>query len=208
MRTVQRLWQRLLVGTLLLAALAPAFDATSAEVSPKPKEKAQSAKQSRVFRLKHVKPEEVRQALEGLLGPPGNTGPRATYSNGLGTHSDDCYRLTVDERTQSIVMRGLSLQLQWAASLIAVLDPPDGKPMPKLKNLQVFKLKYARADTMGHILKELDIDGIRILSLMQTNRLLISGPDAAIKEVAELIEQLDVESKDGARASPPAGLTR
>jgi type II secretory pathway component GspD/PulD (secretin) len=32
-----------------------------------------------------------------------------------------------------------------------------------------------------------------ILPMSQTNRLIVAGPEAAIKEAADLIEQLDVE---------------
>jgi beta-lactamase regulating signal transducer with metallopeptidase domain len=194
------------------------------------KQQAMSTKQIRVFRLKHVKAEEVRQALESLLGGlsgaamssgammmgmggPGNgTAPRMMGSGGgmmppgggmagmasgmmgprAGAGSAPDWRLTFDERTQSIVMRGSRLDLQRAADLIAVLDLPGGKPIPKVKNLRAFKLQFARADKIAEILDQLGTEA-RILPLAQTNRLIVAGPDAAIKEVAELIEELDVE---------------
>ncbi len=102
------------------------------------------------------------------------------------------WRLTIDERTQSIIMRGAAQDLQRAADLIAVLDLPGGKPIPKIKNLRAFKLKYASSDTIAEILDQLGTEA-RILSLGQTNRLIVAGPDAALKEIAELIEELDVE---------------
>jgi hypothetical protein len=209
-------------------------------------EKVRNAKHIRVFRLKHVKPEEVRQALESLLGdsagaggPPGMGGPgpmgpgggmtgmtppggmkggspagggmvggppagggpgRPGMMPGPGMGSgmmmgmrDGGWRVTVDERTGSIIVRGSRGDLQRAADLIALLDLPGGKPLPRVKNLQAFKLKYAQADKIAQILDELGINA-RILPLSKTNRLIVAGPDAVVKEIAELIAELDVEA--------------
>jgi beta-lactamase regulating signal transducer with metallopeptidase domain len=193
------------------------------------------AKRIRVFRLKHVKPEEVRQALESLLGastgammgggmPPmggrgmmggaGMPGPGGMPAGGMkgggmmgaGAGMPGMqpamfdmkglplgWRLTIDERTQSIIMRGSRRDLQRVADLIALLDQPGGKAIPKVKNLQAFKLKYAKAEKLAEILDQLDLDA-RVLPLTQSNRLIVTGSDAALKEVADLIEQLDVEA--------------
>lgn len=188
-------------------------------------QKAQHTKQIRVFRLKHVKSGEVRQALESLLrtstgaamgGGMGGSGSMMMMSSGsggagvpkgmmggagmpgmrpamMGAMAGHDWRLTIDERTQSIIMRGSRGDLQRAADLIALLDQPGGKAVPKVKNLQAFKLKYAKADKLTEILGQLDIDA-NILPLTQTNRLIVTGSDAALKEVADLIEQLDVEA--------------
>jgi type II secretory pathway component GspD/PulD (secretin) len=205
-------------------------------------QQALNTKQIRVFRLKHVKAEEVQQALENLLGgssgaamgggammmgmmgmmgggqaggafprmagpgggmmPPGGglpgNNPMMGPQAGAGPAPE--WRLTIDERTQSIIMRGSRKDLQRAADLIAVLDLPGGKPIPKVKNLRAFKLKFARADKIAEILDQLGTEA-RILPLTQTNRLIVAGPDAALKEVADLVEELDVES-DADKAGP------
>jgi len=207
-------------------------------------------KQIRVFRLKHVKPEEVRQALNAVFGVPigyGQAGPFSKESvrspaaplpgsygppPGVGASptpapnqvpgslaparqpgtpsADDVHdwRLTIDDRTQSIIMRGSRNNLRLAADLIALLDVPDGKPIqkgdgklvPKGKILQAFKLKYARADTLAEILDQLGTEA-HFLPLKQTNRLIVAGPETVVKEIADLIEQLDVEGK-GEGATP------
>jgi beta-lactamase regulating signal transducer with metallopeptidase domain len=196
------------------------------------KQKDLNTKQIRVFRLKHVKPEEVQQALENLLGGSsgaatgggammmgmmragmaGGNAPRMAGPGGgmtqpgggmpgmggmpgpqAGAGQAPDWRLTIDERTRSIIMRGSRKDLQRAADLIAVLDLPGGKPIPKVKNLRAFKLKFASAEKIAEILDQLGTEA-RILPFGQTNRLIVAGADAAIQEVAELIEELDVES--------------
>jgi hypothetical protein len=126
--------------------------------------------------------------------PPGGgmAGPMRGPQAGAGPAPE--WRLTIDERTQSLIMRGSRKDLQRAADLIAVLDLPGGKPVPKVKNLRAFKLKFASVDKIAEILDQLGTEA-RILALPQTNRLIVAGPDAALKEVAELIEELDVETQ-------------
>ena len=131
----------------------------------------------------------------GMPGMGNMPGPQA----GAGPTPE--WRLTIDERTQSIIMRGSRKDLERAADLIAVLDLPGGKPIPKVKNLRAFKLKFANVNKIAEILDQLGTEA-RILPLQQTNRLIVAGPDAAIKEVAELIEELDVEG--GAERGGPA----
>ncbi len=193
------------------------------------REKALQEKQIRVFRLKHVKPEEVREAVENLLGapasrpmgggggmmmkmgampgmmapgtggkmPPMMSGPGggATPPAGTGGVSPN-WRLTVDERTRSIIIRGSREDLRRAAEVIALLDLPAGKAAPKSKNMQAFKLKHAEAAKIAVILDELGLDA-RVLALEGTNRVIVAGTEAAVKEAADLIEQLDVEARGG-----------
>jgi beta-lactamase regulating signal transducer with metallopeptidase domain len=197
-------------------------------------EKALIEKQIRVFRLKHVKPEEVREAVENLLGAPASRpkgggggmmmpgmpsirgpmgsgpggkmpsmmggppgGPRggAPDAPGMGDVSPN-WRLTVDERTRSIIIRGSRQDLRRAAEVIALLDLPAGKAAPKSKNMQAFKLKHAEAAKIAAILDELALDA-RVLALEGTNRVIVAGTEAALKEAADLIEQLDVDARGG-----------
>lgn len=190
------------------------------------KRKALLGKRSRVFRLKHVAPAEMEQALENLLdvpndatkGRPGMLGSMGSGgmnpgmkpgggaamggmmggSGGIGsfvglggpTHA---WRVAIDERTQSIVMRGSSSDLQRAADIIALLDQPDGKAASKGKNLRAFKLKFADINNIAQIIEQLEI-GARVFQLDQSRRLIVAGAESAIEEIADLIEQLDVKT--------------
>jgi hypothetical protein len=214
------------------------LEARKAQLLEEQREKALNEKQIRVFRLKHVKPEEVREALERLLDaptsgatksgggmmmggmpgmgsgmrPPGAGGKMPPMMPGSGSGSGMTlpsgagprpgggespeWRLTVDERTRSIIIRASRQDLQRAADVIALLDMPGGKAVTKAKNMRAFKLKHARAAKIAVILDELGLDA-RVLALKDTNRVIIAGSEAAIREAAELIEQLDVDSPGG-----------
>ncbi len=192
----------------------------------------------RVFRLKHAKPEEVRQVLETLLdgssgggmamggpmmgpsgpgrpgmpgmmgrgGPPGAGGkmgpgmgmpgmPGGPGPGGMGAAEEPGWRITVDERTRSVIVRGTRHDLQIAADLVAVLDRAGGKAVPKVSNLHAFKLKYAQAGRLAQILDELGVKA-RVVPLEKANILIATGPAEAVKEVSDLVQELDVEAKD------------
>jgi type II secretory pathway component GspD/PulD (secretin) len=190
-------------------------------------ESALKEKQIRVFRLKHVKPEEVREAVENLLGAPGSRpkgvgaakmmagmpgmmapgtgGKMPSMMGGPGRGAPSAagaegvspdWRLTVDERTRSIIIRGSRQDLRRAAEVIALLDLPAGKAAPKTKNMRAFKLKHAEAAKIASILDELGLDA-RVLALEGTNRVIVAGTEAALKEATDLIEQLDVDARGG-----------
>jgi hypothetical protein len=191
----------------------------------------------RVFRLKHAKPEEVRQVLETLLdgpsgggmgmagpmmgpggprgpgmpgmpgrgvppGPGGKMGPPGMGMpgmpggpGGMGGAEDPTWRITVDERTRSLIVRGTRHDLQVAADLVAVLDRAGGKAVPKVSNLHAFKLKYAHAARLAQILDELGVKA-RVVPLQKANILIVTGPAEAVREVSDLVQELDVEAKD------------
>jgi type II secretory pathway component GspD/PulD (secretin) len=181
----------------------------------------------RVFRLKHAKPEEVRQVLESLLDgssgmamamgagggmmPPGGQGmpgmpgrrPGAmgpAMGMGMpggppGAGASPGWRITVYTRTRSLIVRGSRHDLQLAADLVAVLDRAGGKAVPKVSNLHAFKLKYARAEQLAQILDELGVQA-RVVPLVKANILIATGPAEAVKEVSDLVQELDVEAKE------------
>jgi type II secretory pathway component GspD/PulD (secretin) len=105
------------------------------------------------------------------------------------------WRVTVDERTRSLIVRGTRHDLQVAADVVAVLDGAGGKAVPKVSNLHAFKLKYAQAPRLAQILDELGVKA-RVVPLHQTNILIVTGPAEAVKEVRDLVQELDVEAKD------------
>jgi hypothetical protein len=197
--------------------------------------KRMQARPIRVFRLKHAKPEEVREVLQSLLdgsagaGPPGMGGPMMGGAGmpgmpggpggpgrpgggkmgpgmpgmpgmpggagGMSMGEDVGWRITVDERTRSVIVRGSRHDLQVAADLVAVLDRAGGKAVPKLSNLHAFKLKYAHAQRLAEILNELNVQA-RVVPLQKVNILIVTGPAEAVREVNDLVKELDVEAKE------------
>ncbi|HZY90295.1 MAG TPA: M56 family metallopeptidase, partial [Gemmataceae bacterium] len=182
--------------------------------------KRMQSRSIRVFRLKHAKPEEVRQVLESLLGGasgtfgagpmmgpggpgmpgmmggkggrgpmgPGMGGPPGMMAGpgGAGGNEDTLWRVTVDERTRSLIVRGSRHDLQLAADLVAVLDQAGGKAVPKVSNLHAFKLKYAHAPRLAQILDDLGVKA-RVVPLQKANILIVTGPAEAVKEISDLI---------------------
>ncbi len=112
-----------------------------------------------------------------------------------GAAGEPGWRVTVDERTRSLIVRGTRHDLQIAADLVAVLDRAGGKAVPKVSNLHAFKLRYARAERLAQILDELGVKA-RVVPLQQANILIVTGPAEAVKEVSDLVQELDVEARD------------
>jgi beta-lactamase regulating signal transducer with metallopeptidase domain len=104
------------------------------------------------------------------------------------------WRLAVDARTNSLIVRGTEEDLRTIADIIAALDLPEGKSTAKLKNFRTFRLKHANAQEVAGIVQELDVK-VTVAALEQGNLLAASGSESALKEVADLIEALDVEAK-------------
>lgn len=166
------------------------------------------SKHIRVFRLKHIKPEEARQALENLLdaSTPPRERPRTPGAGAPGVYPPGVsgmpppamapmreWRLSIDERTQAIIMLASTADLQRAADILALLDQPGGKPLPQIKGLRVFKLRFAQAEKIANILGQLNVN-TPVLPMQQSNRLIVAGDDFALKEITKLIEELDVET--------------
>jgi hypothetical protein len=120
------------------------------------------------------------------MGPgPGMPG------GGLGA-PPQTFRLAVDERTRCLIVRGSTQDLQTATSLVAMLDQPDDKPLPRVENFRAFKLKHADANEVTAILHALDVKAL-IAPAPKARVLIVSGPESSMKEIAEIIEAVDVE---------------
>jgi hypothetical protein len=148
------------------------------------------------------------------MGPPGGGPPGMMGAGGLsggppggglvgmgGFGIVHGWRLAVDNRTNCLIVRGSEQDLQMASDLVAMLDRPEGKPMPRLKNIRAFKLKFADPEQVAMMLHALEINAT-IAPAPKATLLIVSGPEAAIKEVTEVIEAVDVEGKP---ATGPSG---
>jgi type II secretory pathway component GspD/PulD (secretin) len=109
------------------------------------------------------------------------------------------YKIAVDDRTNAVVIRGSEHDLQVAAELVALMDLPKAKALPPLKHLRAFQLKHADATAIVTLLNELELDA-RVVALVEPNLVVVSGSEAATKDIADAIKELDVEVKD----APPA----
>jgi hypothetical protein len=106
---------------------------------------------------------------------------------------------TVDPRTNALIVRGSPHVLEVASDLVAVLNTPPSSPLPRVKTLRGFRLKYASPREVADILRQLRIPSARAVGLEKPNLLIVMASDADLKEIGDLVKDLDVETK-----RPPA----
>jgi type II secretory pathway component GspD/PulD (secretin) len=128
----------------------------------------------------------------GAPGIPGG-GLGALGVGGIGGFGGmpGAFQVSIDPRTRSVIVRASDKNLQLTADLISVLDLPKGKAMPEVKTLKALSLKHADA---GEIMNALQAAGVeaRMVALGEAKMLVVAGPEDAMKEVADLVKDLDV----------------
>jgi type II secretory pathway component GspD/PulD (secretin) len=142
---------------------------------------------------------------EGGMARMANIMPRVGgpgVSSATPTPGSSCY-FAIDQRTRSLIVRGTEKDLQVVGEFVAMLDLPDDKPIPKLKNVHAFKLRFTKPDDVIGVLRALNID-VLVAQIPKSTIVLLNGPDSAIKEATEIIEALDAEVKESTPASVPA----
>jgi beta-lactamase regulating signal transducer with metallopeptidase domain len=145
----------------------------------------------RVFRLSYRDPVEVREVLQEF--------DREERPVMLGSQRGFCFSprlqpfyVAVDPRTRSLIVRGSEQNLEMMADLVALLDLPPGKPLPKTKNLQAFRLRFADVGSAYEVLSALNIRA-RIAKVPKSKLLIVAGLEGEALEIAEVIEALDME---------------
>jgi beta-lactamase regulating signal transducer with metallopeptidase domain len=122
----------------------------------------------------------------GGAGPGGGEGPATYISQG------NTWRIVVDPRTRSLIVRAAESNQQRVADLVALLDVPAGKAIPKVKNLRAFKLRHAKVESLLEVLQQLGTNA-RLMGDAPANTLVAAGSEGDLKEIAEVVEALDVE---------------
>jgi type II secretory pathway component GspD/PulD (secretin) len=137
-------------------------------------------------------------------------GGAAGFGGGMGggmARPNTSWRIAVDERTNSLIVRGNESDLRTIGEIVAALDVGDNKAATKLKNLRTFKLKHADVNQVSQIVQDLELN-VRVSILPSSEMLVISGGESALKEVADLIEDLDVEGKPVKEIKPPKEIKK
>lgn len=101
------------------------------------------------------------------------------------------FQVSVDARTRSVIVRASPKNLQLTADLISVLDLAKGKAMPEVKTLKALPLKHADAGEIMNALQNAGVEA-RMVALGEAKMLVVAGSDEAMKEVADLVKDLDV----------------
>jgi beta-lactamase regulating signal transducer with metallopeptidase domain len=156
-----------------------------------------STSKIKVFRLKSADPELVQGVLVGLLCFPDGSSVRFEPS-------EVNFSSTVDARTRFLVARGSEKQLAVAADVVRMLEHPADKPVPKIKHLFAFRFKFAHGGEVAGALKRLGFQS-QIASTEET--VFVLGSEQELKEIGEVIEQLDVEIRQTKPEKRPEGGT-
>jgi hypothetical protein len=150
--------------------------------------------------------------LAGMGGGLGGFGGGAGFGGGIGGFGGGkvgggagpgtTWRIAVDERTNSIIVRGSEADLRTIGDIVSAVDVTDTKSgATKLKNLRTFKLKHADVQTVSQIVQDLEVN-VKVSILPSAEMLVVSGGEAALKEVSDLITELDVEGKPTGEGKP------
>jgi hypothetical protein len=115
------------------------------------------------------------------------------------------WRVTIDARTHALVVRGTERDLQIANDLVAIVEAPADKPLPAVKSLRAFRLQHAKADELQTVLEELELE-TRVVSAPAARLLIASGSEEILRELADIVKELDVEVKKGDKPTEPRKL--
>ncbi|EQD62606.1 general secretion pathway protein D [mine drainage metagenome] len=148
-----------------------------------------------IVQLKHASAEQVARTLEALQG----TGSGDT--SGLPPA-----RVVADARTNSILIAGDPAAQARMRALIQQLDVS----LPAAGNSQVIFLRYAKADDLAKLLQQVvqtqekttektkaaPESPINIQADVTNNALIITGPPDRVRDLQQLVRQLDVRPKE------------
>jgi type II secretory pathway component GspD/PulD (secretin) len=211
----------LLSGALGLTICLSALSADEpAKPDTKPETKTDPSASIEVYRLKNADLNDAQQAFTALTGRTRRTGT-PTGKGGLGGPKggggftrptpDDPFtpdvapvnpapgvvaRALADPRTRSLIVRGTEKDQQLAADLVAVLDAPEGKPLPAVKALKAFRLQHIDANDLASMLQQLDPRmGYRLAPVGSMKLLLATGTDEQMKELTDAVKKLDIPAE-------------
>jgi hypothetical protein len=222
---------KLLVSAGLAVAVLTAFSLASEAFAQSPTAKGKEPakadannQKTKVFRLVRTDPEEVREVMSDLLDfipvppvppPPMNPMGGGGAGGGFGGMqggggSPAAFSIAHDPRTKSIVVRGTEKHLQMAADLVAIVDGAQGKDPPEVKSLRAVMLKHAKPEELASVIESLALDA-KLVPLTAAKMIVFTGSDQVMKDITELIKELDVaadpeskkEGKKKLLADPP-----
>jgi hypothetical protein len=142
----------------------------------------------------------------GIAGGPAGPAPEDLQVQGVHAGAT---RLAADTPSRTLMVRGPDADQKFVADIITVLNAAPGKSLPKIKNLRAFRLKHADPDAVAKAVALLGIDA-RLAPLRGQNGeeapddnpsnrrcfVFVRGAEEQIREIAEIIEGMDVPPKD------------
>ena len=174
-------------GNQLLVAATPQQFAEIETIIDELKVKSQLATQTRTFRLKHARPDELAPVLQRMLQPERNL-----------RRDQHPPRVMALDAADALIVKAAPEQLALAEQLIQSFDTAEASGQSVL---QAVKLKNAQAktlvDSVSRALRESGRRGwqnVTVTAESNSNSVLVRGPADEIEPVLAMIRELDDES--------------
>ncbi|MFP4104932.1 MAG: secretin N-terminal domain-containing protein [Phycisphaerae bacterium] len=184
---------------VMVAAAASQFEEIEKLVK-KLNESAAAASQTKTYKLKHAKAEEIAPILEMMLSESGSSSQRAR--RGRGPSSGDV-RVAAITATNSITVQSTSTKIALADELIQTYDTAEAG---KQSGVHIISLENAQAETLAASLQAMLPPARRgrpqevyVHADTLTNSVLLRAPEAQRKMLEEMVAKLDQATIDQAR---------
>ncbi len=169
---------------------------------------SEAAVEMRTFHLQYTTADQMTMVLETMLRSDGrsSSGYRPYYSpyGGFRGGGGDATGLRISgvSGANAVVVQGPPAKVAQAEALVRDLDRPDSD---QATTLQTVQLRRAQAEPLSEAIARI-LSGrappnqprrVQVSAVPGSNSLLVDGPPAEVKEVIQIIRQLDEESVDG-----------
>ncbi|MGE3807277.1 MAG: hypothetical protein AB7K24_21650 [Gemmataceae bacterium] len=188
----------LLTTGLALQAQAPGTvpgfpgQATVAKERPREEFRIQS------FRMKKTAPGVVQEILIQLLPAEDRIGG---IFMSLGVSPNYSWRVVYNDSRRLVVVRGYRNDLEIAEEVVALLEAPADKPLPKSKRVRAFRLKNVETGVAREVIEALELN----VDLAEAEGMLFMvGPDHLVDQLAKVIAELDVPAMKPLGPAPGA----
>jgi type II secretory pathway component GspD/PulD (secretin) len=165
------------------------------------KKEARSAKtQIKVFELKNLPPDQMRQTLSTVWAPVMEARGIRSAAGPMGG-----LQLVANPRNHTLFARGTEKELAIIEELVQMFDVADGQNYPQAKGFTIVRLRHVRAPEVMQVLTGLSLQS-KVVSLPGQNALLLLEKGDDDSEIRTVIEKLDQpeKKKETVRNSPPA----
>jgi type II secretory pathway component GspD/PulD (secretin) len=111
-------------------------------------------------------------------------------------------RAAHDPRTNALVVAGTEKDVALAADVVAALNAPADKPLPKLKHLRAYRLRFADPTELAQVLQQLELDASIVAGPQGSKLLFAAGPDDLLQDLDEAVKLLDAQGEKKAGGGP------
>ncbi len=194
-------------NALIVAAAREQFEAIE-KLIEELRAQSETAVEMRTFHLQYTTADQMTMVLETMLRSDGrsSSGYRPYYSpyGGFRGGSGDAtgLRISAVSGANAVVVQGPPAKVAQAEALVRDLDRPDSD---EAATIQTVQLRRAQAEPLSEAIGRI-LSGrsppnrprrVQVSAVPGSNSLLVDGPPAEVKEVIQIIRQLDEESVDG-----------